>query len=534
MVYDFLGGSSSPNLGTVKSGFSDIPITRIEQNVTPEGYTKKYATGSFGEQFAGYYDPATGASFSSYSKPASKSAIANWGRMASSGQSFGSTGMAPTKQSPIEFYLGAAPTIPQLNLSDAMSQFRNVYDQVNSGIVPNFNLDPKILQSAVLNFSPKGVTDTDMMNAVQKMASKLQMSPAQIKNIISQVNPSAEEIGLKAAALNDKLNDPGAIAAKASQIANSLNKKYTDAFEKAMPGYKANMAKVNQITEDYLAAKIPRDVVDQTIRTASAKGFATGLYGGGLGRNMVARDLGLTSLQLQSAGANMLQQSADLALKVGQMTMPVTGEGLAGQFITSPTAIFNAMAQHNMVDPNTIYNSVFVPTSQLMAQAGENLRQQAQFGFQAGMQAQQLGFQAVQDYNKMAFAGAQAQAQFQQSKMIAPQTVYETLMNAAQFNHSISMQNALNAWQSQPLPGQFDLSTGKYVGFKPGERTASRPMPPGLTAQFNRPQLPANFARMHPGLAQSILQNYNAQVNAYNQEQEAMKNWTGSAYRPLG
>jgi hypothetical protein len=459
--------------------------------------------------------------------------------------------MAPGKLPPIEFYLGPVPTLPEVKLPDlklselslpgltmpaaptlgnlnlpnaptlqgvdyssALNQFRNIFNTVNTGVNPQFGVDVnKVAQDAI------------------SVASSLNLSPEQIKAMVSDINPSTGEIVSDTEEALKTLNDPAKITRTASAIAAGLNRKYQDEFESAMPGYKANMAQANALASNYLSGKIPQDVVDSVVRSAAAKGLATGLYGGGIGRNMVAKDLGLTSLQLQTTGANLLQQTANIATAVAQATMPVTGEGIAQRLMTDPNQVFSSMASLKRVDPTSIFNAVYVPTRQV---------------FDSMLSAAQQS--------------TQSRAAFEASKMIAPSSVFNTLITQAQYNQQISTQNALNnwetmstmattnnqiaeknalnswqvaqnealnnwqskqnqamnnwqmantlattnwqsqaeqayynaqikgqnainAWQGQPLPGQFDVQRGQYVSYTPGKYQSTFPLSPGELSQ---------------------------------------------------
>lgn len=375
----------------------------------------------------------------------------------------------------VEFYLGAAPTIPQLDLAGTMSQFRNVFNQLNSGVNPDFFVD-----------------QNKLAKDAKAVSQQLNLSPGQIKNMIAGINPSASEIAAQVAQLDATLNNPEKIAAKAETIAEKLNAKYVKEFEDAMPQYKDNMRTANKLTETYMAGKLPRDVVDQVFRNTAVKGFATGLYGGGLGRNMVAKDLGLTSLQLQTAGANLLQQTAQLASQVSQAIRPVTGAELASRFITDPTQLFSTMANYNRVDPTSIFNAVYVPTRQVYDQMAS-----------------------------MAQQSTLSRANFEASKMISPSQVFDTLVTQAQYNQQIAASNAINAWQSQPLPGQFDIQRGQFVGFQPGTYSATRPMLPGTE-------------RLQSAAAMGLKGPYASEIYSkfYAPAAQQAQNWTGSAYVP--
>lgn len=462
--------------------------------------TGKYVTGSNGQQYEklqqGYRNTATGETVSGISLPSKGSNItySGGGGGGYGGGSFGGGGgygggssFSPPAAKPIEFYLGAAPTLPSLDLTGPMNQFRGYFNSLNSGVNPNFDVDgDAIAQDAV------------------RIASRLGMSPEQIKKTISAINPTTGEIISEVEQISGRLNDPGKIAGKASAIANQLNAKYQSAFNAAMPGYGQNMAIANKLTTTYLKGQIPQDVVDQVYRGAAAKGFTAGIFGGGIGRNIVARDLGLTSLQLQTAGANLLQQTAQTASQVLQATMPVTGESFVSRFMTDPNQIFSTVANMKRVDPNTIFNAVYVKPQDV--------------------------------YNQLSASAQQstlARANFEASKMISPERVFDTLVTQAQYNQQIATQNALNAWQTQPLPGQFDIAQGRYVGYKPGEFTDTKPTAPGSgqksgggLAAFDAipvdPSWTPYQSRAKPGDAWQFRERENAQVLAdralWNQE----------------
>jgi len=468
MVYDFLNQPSmqvAPTQAPFEPSSWGKPMTGGGNIISP-------ATGAYG----GWNNNAAAYAASGGPKIAAKSVFGGGG-MTSSGFGAGVAAAAQAQGTPVEFYLGAAPTLRGVDLSGVMGGFRNVFNQLNSGVSPNFFVDQNQLA-------------TDAKNIAQK----LNLSPTQIKNMIAGINPSISDVTSQAAAAAATLNNPEKIGAQASKMASLLNQKYIDQFDAAMPGYKQNMEKANEITSNYLAGKIPQDVVDQVFRNSAAKGFATGLYGGGLGRNMVARDLGLTSLQLQSAGAGLLDQTAKLAATVGREMMPVTGAEFASQLITNPATIFNTIANYNHVDPTSIFNAVYVKSSDV--------------------------------YNNMASMAQQstmARANFEASKLVAPSQVFAALTDQAQYNSQIANANALNAWQSQALPGQFDVQKGQYVSFTPGKYVSQRPSLPGAGSTLPTPT--AAEYKKNPLYWDNVMQMARTQG-------AAAQNWQGAAYIP--
>jgi hypothetical protein len=123
-----------------------------------------------------------------------------------------------------------------------------------------------------------------------------------------------------------------------------------------------------------LTGQVSRDTASNIGRSTAALGFSTGVGArSGLGRNLLARDLGLSSLQVQEQGANLLAKSSALAQQAMQAMTP-----------------------------------------------------------------------------------------------ISPGQVFDTASSQASFNQQLRNQNKLNAWQSQGLPGQYDIQRGGFINFGGG------------------------------------------------------------------
>jgi len=136
-------------------------------------------------------------------------------------------------------------------------------------------------------------------------------------------------------------------------------------------------------------------------------------------------------------------------------------------------------------------------------------RDAASLGFSTGMGSRsQIGrnaltrdlglgtLQVAQMGADMLLKSSQLAQQAQQAMSpIAPSEVFGTAANQASINQQIQNQNLLNAWQTQGLPGQFDIKKGQFIGFQPGSYASTRPGLPGARAGFGQ-------------------------------------NWTGSAYNP--
>lgn len=168
--------------------------------------------------------------------------------------------------------------------------------------------------------------------------------------------------------------------------AMEVNAPFAARFTSYVPGLQAGTATLSELGKNMLSGKLSKETAGEVGRGAAALGFSTGLGGRlGIGRNILARDLGLSSLQLQQQGSDLLAKSAAIAAQAMQAMTPV-----------SPTEVFSTAA------------------------------------------------------------------------------------NQASVNQQIANQNLLNAYQSQALPGQFDIRTGSFIGYQPGSRVTTRPVAPGF------------------------------------------------------
>jgi len=171
--------------------------------------------------------------------------------------------------------------------------------------------------------------------------------------------------------------------------AMEANKPYAAQYKQFAPQTEAGTRALSQAGATMATGQLSRDMAGQIGRGAASLGFSTGLGGrSGIGRNILARDLGLGSLQVQQQGADLLGKSSALAQQAMQAMSP-----------------------------------------------------------------------------------------------ISPNEVFSTAANQASINQQIANQNLMNAWQTQAMPGQFDIRKGQYVGYQPGTYSASRPLTPDAQKQ---------------------------------------------------
>jgi hypothetical protein len=187
--------------------------------------------------------------------------------------------------------------------------------------------------------------------------------------------------------------------------AMEANKPYAEQYKQFAPQTEAGARALSQAGATYATGQLSRDMASQIGRGAAALGFSTGLGGrSGIGRNILSRDLGLGSLQVQQQGADLLAKSSALAQQAMQAMNP-----------------------------------------------------------------------------------------------ISPNEVFSTAANQASINQQIANQNLMNAWQTQGLPGQFDVTKGQYVGYQPGTYSTTKPLTPDLEASSALNNRAADLNSRSPG-----------------------------------
>lgn len=93
---------------------------------------------------------------------------------------------------------------------------------------------------------------------------------------------------------------------QSAQLGSQVNQFNQDQLlgmlRKAVPGYDDMMKQGSNLIQSYMRGEIPEDVKNQIGRNTAEKSLAGGYGGSGMARNLEARDLGLTSLQLTQQG----------------------------------------------------------------------------------------------------------------------------------------------------------------------------------------------------------------------------------------
>ena len=187
--------------------------------------------------------------------------------------------------------------------------------------------------------------------------------------------------------------------------AMEANAPFAAQYKQFAPQTEAGTRALSQAGATMATGQLSRDMASQIGRGAAALGFSSGLGGrSGIGRNILARDLGLGSLQVQQQGADLLSKSSMLAQQAMQAMTP-----------------------------------------------------------------------------------------------IAVGSVFDTAANQASVNQQIRNQNLFNKYQTQGLPGQFDVTKGQYVGYKPGTYSSTKPLTPDAEAAAALSNQAAELNSRSPG-----------------------------------
>lgn len=200
--------------------------------------------------------------------------------------------------------------------------------------------------------------------------------------------------------------------------------------EDIMPGIK----KALSIAQEYEGGNIPEDVQAQILRTQAGQNIAQGREGPIADFNQ-ARQLGLTSMQLQQYGMQVYPQLAGQAIQLGQSFIPGT--------MNLPQFYSQGMQQLTGLYANTMLNPNAFP--QLVGSAyGQNL--------QAG--TQMAGYQNAYD-----IASLQANTQMQLAQQEMAYSNYWNQINQMQSQYQQQLQY-MTYQQQQEAASRNSLTTG--------------------------------------------------------------------------
>lgn len=113
-------------------------------------------------------------------------------------------------------------------------------------------------------------------------------------------------------------------------------------LRQAIPNYDALVGKQGEVVGSMLAGQLSPDVVNQIQRNSAERSGAGGYGGTGMARNLEARDLGLTSLQLQTQGLNAAERWL-----VNTKQLAVPGQMDVSSMFLSPSQRVQATVANN-------------------------------------------------------------------------------------------------------------------------------------------------------------------------------------------
>ena len=139
---------------------------------------------------------------------------------------------------------------------------------------------------------------------------------------------------------------------KLQDVISSSATKRMDALETLQPGYKAGLSQAQQVADSLAGGNIPTDVAQKISQSAAFKGLMTGMSG--QQRSTVeARDLGLTSLDLQGRGMaaqQALRAEANAQMPLQALNLAFTPQAIRAEDVS--LAEYNNKIKNNQAQAN--------------------------------------------------------------------------------------------------------------------------------------------------------------------------------------
>jgi hypothetical protein len=157
--------------------------------------------------------------------------------------------------------------------------------------------------AAAGSIAAAGISSSASSGAAKKQA---QLADAQQKRLLQAAGQiPMENWDVNAQALASQSIGYG--LAEAPEINQQNMVQLQRMLDQTMPGWREMMSQATSNASDLLRGAIPQDISDLTRRTAAQGAISGGFAGTGAAGSLTARDLGLTSLQLQQTGMSELQ-----------------------------------------------------------------------------------------------------------------------------------------------------------------------------------------------------------------------------------
>jgi len=148
-----------------------------------------------------------------------------------------------------------------------------------------------------------------------------------------------------------------------TKVSDSTNKTLSDFVDVSLVDASAASDAIGSLGASMISGAVPTDVQNQVRQATSESASAKGLFGQS-SRGLAARDLGLTSLQVQSQGAGYLMQAAqikEMTSKVAQAQLQYNRE-----YNNNVTQLNNAIRMTNL-------DAIKVEQSRIQFNATQNL-----------------------------------------------------------------------------------------------------------------------------------------------------------------
>jgi hypothetical protein len=179
----------------------------------------------------------------------------------------------------------------------------------------------------------------------------------------------------------------------ANEVNTFANKSWQDQVLKLDPHMLDTVATIGQNANSLAKGLIPQDVKAQ-IEESSAYSALQGGYGGtGMGRNLTARDLGLTSLSLESSGASMAGSEMNLVSALNPSQMNVS------DLLFSPQQILQRQDQQTQYNTDLQDQVDFANAGHAFAASAANATLGQQQTAALGQSLAKLGQSGSQLYN---------------------------------------------------------------------------------------------------------------------------------------
>jgi hypothetical protein len=136
-----------------------------------------------------------------------------------------------------------------------------------------------------------------------------QFSPIELQKLGELTKLDLEELGSYTKAFPDFLQQKQYLGDLQS-FTSDVNRTFQDSLESSAPGVREGVRTLGETAASQLRGEIPQDVEDAIFRTGAMRDMSSGLGSDSRrSRNLTARDLGLTSLDMQNQGVSTLQSA---------------------------------------------------------------------------------------------------------------------------------------------------------------------------------------------------------------------------------